>query len=272
MRKLIVIVAHLISLQAISQHSIDSMLQAEKNFAQSSLVAGMNEAFLKFLDSAAVVFDQGKPVNGIEFYKSKGRANGILSWEPEFAEISSGNDFGYTTGPWEYYANNLKEQPLAGGQFITVWHLNSKGEWKFLIDFGISYNHERKPDPLKKVHAAKNEKENGGENSLKQVEEEFIDTYKDHGKEAYAEFLSSQSRLNYKGFLPATDKPQRKALLDSLPANINYTILGLGTSPMNDLGYTYGSAIVDGKQDGYLRIWRKESTGWKIAVEVLRFK
>ena len=41
---------------------------------------------------------------------------------------------------------------------------------------------------------------------------------------------------------------------------------------MNDLGYVYGTADINDKRDGYLRIWRREKDGWKIAVEVLHFK
>ena len=89
---------------------------------------------------------------------------------------------------------------------------------------------------------------------------------------AYNTFLSSQSRLNYSGFIPATNAAQRKALLDSLPRNISYTVLGSGLAPGTDLGYVYGSAAMNDKQDGYLRIWRKEKDEWKIAVEVLHLK
>ena len=46
------------------QRSIDSMVQAEKNFANTSLVASTKEAFVKFIDTAGIVFEKGNPVNG----------------------------------------------------------------------------------------------------------------------------------------------------------------------------------------------------------------
>ena len=104
------------------------------------------------------------------------------------------------------------------------------------------------------------------------AEEKFIQAYTAQGAKAYNSFLSSQSRINYSGFLPATTAEERKVLLDSLPANIKYTILGSGMSATKDLGYVYGSAVINDKQDGYLRIWRREKNGWQIAVEVLRIK
>ena len=255
-----------------AQRSIDSMVQAEKNFANTALVASTKEAFVKFIDTAGIVFEKGNPVNGFELYTKSERRPGILTWEPEYAEISSSNDFGYTTGPWEYHANTLKDDPLAKGHFITVWHLNNNGEWKFLIDFGINYNLQRKKTALKKMKQEKKESKKGFQQSLKEAEEKFIQSYKTQGKQAYSSFLSSNSRLNYAGYLPALNSTERKALIDSLPANIGYTIVGFGTSPKNDLGYVYGTADIKDKHEGYMRIWRREKDGWKIAVEVLHFK
>jgi len=255
-----------------AQRSIDSMVQAERNFANTSLVASTKEAFVKFIDTAGIVFDKGKPVNGFELYMKSERRPGILTWEPEYAEISSSNDFGYTTGPWEYYANSLKDHPLAKGHFITVWHLNNHGEWKFLIDFGINYNLKRKKMGLKKVAQAGKELNKDLQKSLKEAEENFIQSYKADREKAYSLFLSSNSRLNYTGYLPALSATERNALIDSLPANIAYTIVGVASSSKNDLGYVYGTADINDKHEGYLRIWRREDNGWKIAVEVLHFK
>ena len=113
---------------------------------------------------------------------------------------------------------------------------------------------------------------NDFQQSLKEAEERFIQSYKAQGKQAYSSFLSSNSRLNYAGYLPALNSKERKALVDSLPANIGYTIVGFGSSPKNDLGYVYGTADINDKHEVYLRIWRREKDGWKIAVEVLHFK
>ena len=51
---------------------------------------------------------------------------------------------------------------------------------------------------------------------------------------------------------------------------IEYKLVGGGIAPSGDLGYAYGSATLDGKTETYLRIWRHELTGWKIAVQLVR--
>jgi len=56
-----------------------------------------------------------------------------------------------------------------------------------------------------------------------------------------------------------------------MPTQIKYEFIDSGISSSGDLGYVYGTTMINGKQDGYLRIWRKETEGWKIALEVLRY-
>jgi hypothetical protein len=184
---------------------------------------------------------------------------------------SSSNDFGYTTGPWKYYENTPKENPIAQGHFITVWHITKEGSWKFLIDFGINYSKQANKIPLQKFHTKNVKSKNKEGQTLRESEEAFIEAWNKKGVKAYKDFLSENSRLNYKGFLPATTSNQRNNLLDSLPRNIQYTIAGSGEAPGHDLGYVYGTEKINDKEDGYLRIWRKEKEGWKIAAEVLHF-
>ena len=265
------IVVALICASALAQRSVESMIQAEKNFANTSMVVNTREAFMKFIDTAGIVFEKGNPVNGLQAYTKSEPRPGILTWEPEYVEIASTNDFGYTTGPWKYYSNSVKENPVATGYFVTVWHLTSRNDWKFLIDFGITCAKENKKTALKKKRA-EHLIARGSQPLCTDAEEKFIQAYTAQGPKAYNSFLSSQSRINYSGFLPATTAEERKVLLDSLPANIRYTILGSGVSPTKDLGYIYGSAVINDKQDGYLRIWRREKNGWHIAVEVLHIK
>lgn len=267
-----VILFSLILVNGFSQRSIDSLVQTEKKFANTSLRAGIREAFITFIDTAGIVFDKGNPVNGLQLYTDRGKTSGTLTWEPEYAEISSSGDFGYTTGPWKYYSNSADDDPTAQGHFVTVWHLTNEGKWKFLIDFGIGYDEPRKAMPIKEVRIKNFSSKKDDQRSMIQREKKFIGAYSKEGIKTYGAFLSPQSRLNYKGFLPAITANERRALLDSLPLNINYTVLGAGLSPMKDLGYAYGNASIDGKQDGYLRIWRREKKGWKIAVEVLHFR
>ena len=63
-----------------AQQSIDGLIKAERDFAAYSVANGTKEAFLKFLDSAGVIFDNGKAVNGIEAWSKREKRPGVLNW------------------------------------------------------------------------------------------------------------------------------------------------------------------------------------------------
>ena len=111
---------------ALKSKYIDSLTGAEKIFAAYSVNHGATEAFLKFLDSNGVVFDQGKPVNGIAFWSKKEKTPGILTWRPNYADISASGDFGYTSGVWTFHPRSVHDSAVARGQYTRVWHRNKK--------------------------------------------------------------------------------------------------------------------------------------------------
>jgi ketosteroid isomerase-like protein len=63
----------------------------------------------------------------------------------------------------------------------------------------------------------------------------------------------------------------RAEFIDKTPSNIQFTVTGAGIASTGDLAYVYGNTLINDKPENYLRIWRKEKQGWKIALEVLRY-
>ena len=60
-----------------------------------------------------------------------------LSWEPEYAEVSSSADFGYTVGRYESRRVGGDGVPLVGtGRYVTIWRRDSDGRWKVVLDIG----------------------------------------------------------------------------------------------------------------------------------------
>jgi len=258
-----------------AQKNIDGMVNAEKSFAAYSVEHGTKPAFLKFLDSAGIVFDQGKPVSGIESWNKKDNRPGILNWHPDFAEISASNDFGFTTGPWTFQPT-LNDTIVARGRFITVWHADQKGNWKFLIDLGVS---NTPPNNLELKTAGTNRFKAATHESVLKVEKKFVErtseAFSKHKSRTawYMNFCSDENLyLNRHNHRPATNKTEDLiSIMQSMPSSIKYKITGSGISPAGDLGYIYGTTEIAGKTEGYLRIWRREGRNWKIAVEVLRY-
>ena len=272
MRKIFIIIPLVIFwISSRAQRSIEGLIRAEKNFAAYSIAQNTKDAFLKFADSSGIVFDQGKPANAITSWNKKQKGPGKLNWHPEYAEIASSNDFGYTTGPWNFV---FRDTIRATGYFISVWHIDKKQKWKFLIDLGINLATTDTADAssISIVQKEPNKKISpGDQQTLVETEKKFIDEFQQQGKSAYKNYLSAFSRINRNKFLPAVNKQWQQQLLDSMPTQIKYEFVDSGISSSGDLGYVYGTTMINGKQDGYLRIWRKETEGWKIALEVLRY-
>jgi hypothetical protein len=254
-----------------AQKGIDSLIQAEKNFAAYSVAYSTKEAFLKFLDSAGIIFNNGKPANGIMTWKKREKGTGVLNWHPQFAEISGSGDFGYTTGPWTLQ-NSSKDTVDARGQYTTVWQINAKGEWKFLVDLGVGNTPPNLATEVKKIDVGKRSSSGATQHDSPVIAENnfLVAVSKDKSK-AYKKYLSAKTILNRNGYLPATNSADQKKLLDMTSSSIQYKLDGAGMSSDMDLGYTYGTTIINGKTDNYLRIWRWEKDEWKIALEVLRY-
>lgn len=268
MKRSIALLCLLTALQSSAQKNIDGLISAEKNFAAYSVAHGTKDAFLQFADSNGVVFDQAKAVNGIAIWTKREKRPGILNWYPQFVEIASSNDFGYTTGPWEFKMNDTI---VDRGQFVTVWHIDKNGEWKFLVDLGTGNLTPTSFHSPQKIRRKKIQGENSNKEVLK-CEQDFIDKRNTNQAGAYMyKSLNSILLRNKQHWYWSIGKlKQSETLRHTLP-NIQYTIIGSGIAPSGDLAYVYGTTILNNKQDNYLHIWRKEKGGWKIALEVLRY-
>jgi hypothetical protein len=125
--------------------AVKSLVDAENAFAALAGQKGIKTAFLSFMDKDAIVF-KPEPVRAQEFHESRKDDEALLYWVPEFVQISGG--LGWTTGPWEYRAEKMQEQPVATGHFITVWKRQKDGSWNWLLDAGISHPMKRGVKPV----------------------------------------------------------------------------------------------------------------------------
>src|SRR5688500_3613427 len=185
-----------------AQKTIDGMIAAERAFAQYALDKSTKQAFLQFMDTGAVQFTEGKHVKTSDFWAKREENKTRLKWQPQFAEISGSNDYGYTTVPWTFQ-NSDADTIAARGQFTTVWQANDKGKWKFLVDHGNNYNAINSAQTVEKIKAAKKAKANL--QSLLGAQELFNQLAAINPQAAYQKFLSAQSILNVNGLQPLTN-------------------------------------------------------------------
>jgi ketosteroid isomerase-like protein len=251
-----------------AQKGIGSLVAAERSFASYSVQHGTKEAFLTYLDSNGIVFEGGQPVNGIVSWQKKEKRPGILDWSPEAAGISQSEDFGYTTGSWTF-RRNATDTVIARGRYTTVWHLNQKGEWKFLVDLGVG--NTPAPGNLDTVYSLISEKgTKSNARELGQAESTFLATFRKSPLTAYKHFLAPKGIINRNNRLPVSSD-SIAIMLREMPGNILFIPGTPVIADSGDLGFIYGNTLINGKPENYLRIWMREANGWKIAVEVVRY-
>lgn len=267
MKKILVAICSFFTIQAFAQNALDEMIATEKSFAAYAVANNTKDAFLKFMDTAAVMFEKGEPMNGYERWTKREKRPGILAWRPRYAEIAASGDFGFTCGPWTFQPQTVNDSVVARGYFFTIWHKTKAGDWKFILDVGTDAGMMMKEIDVVKLTT---QKVKATEHTLREAEEGYQQLYKADESKAYKNYMADNVIL-------AGDKKQLtsgnggwKTTATSQPGTIAFSYLGGGIAPSGDLGYTYGTATRNDVKETYLRIWRHEPGGWKIAVQLVR--
>ena len=139
-----IVIFSLITLISCKQKVVDlkseteNLLNTDKEFSETSKEKGAAEAFRLFLAEDALQFSGGRDVvvGGQSVYEImiEGDDTYTLLWEPQFAEVASSGDFGWT---WGYYDLQLNESgETRYGKYLNVWKKNKEGKWKVAADIG----------------------------------------------------------------------------------------------------------------------------------------
>ncbi len=252
-----------------AQEGIDGVINAEKNFATYAVQHNTRDAFLYFLDSAnAVVFSNGKIINAFAKWNELKADSDKLLWQPAFAGISQSGELGFTTGPWEY-KQTLNGNTLAAGTYTTIWHLNNKGDWKFLVDIGTTVSSSaNRIDSIKKWIGKTNEITAPEAVDIDKV---FIQQYEKLHNDAFKAVITGDSWFNLPGQQPAKGVRDITVALQQIPAGLEFIPMGGGISSSSDLAYIYGTVRNNDKMENYLRVWQKTKDGYKLLLQVLKW-
>jgi ketosteroid isomerase-like protein len=112
----------------------------EQAFAEMAKKEGIPKAFITFAAEDAVLLRNNnliKGKNGLKASLEKRFASGnaSLTWAPDFVDVSSAGDLGYTYGKYIYSStDSLGNTQSSEGIFHTVWRRQPDGTWKFVWD------------------------------------------------------------------------------------------------------------------------------------------
>jgi ketosteroid isomerase-like protein len=257
--------------------ALQSLLDAETNFAQMAAEKGTRDAFLANLSDDAVIFEPG-PVNGKQVWLKREPSESKLIWQPMFADVARAADLGYTTGPWEFKTHASDAKPAAYGQFLSVWKRQSDGTWKVVLDGGIDT-----PEPVGKpsvVPIQDSEGPTGVEIDLKSAQRALAAAEQQFGnesrKDAGAALVATARediRVLRSEKSPAVGKAAAQLMVSYDHGKMTATRSGGSISRSGDLGYSYGeysSEQLDGTERGsYVTIWKtRDGRDWKVVVDV----
>lgn len=117
------------------------IIETEREFSEMASKEGIQKAFLTFAAEDAVVLRNDSLIKGKEslsnYYNNRrsGQDSIILTWKPDFADVSVTGDLGYTYGKYVYKTidstGNVNSQE---GIFHTVWKRQTDGKWRFVWD------------------------------------------------------------------------------------------------------------------------------------------
>ncbi|HEX4653223.1 MAG TPA: hypothetical protein VH227_03155 [Candidatus Udaeobacter sp.] len=253
--------------------ALGSLIAAEKAYAKAAGEKGFREASISAFADDAVIFAPD-PVNGKKFWQQT-KEDLVISLQPAFAAIARSGDLGYTTGPAEFRNKRTDAQPVAFGNFLSIWRKKDSGAWKVIMDVGVS--HPQPTEAQKETttyipNTALPDTESASAD-LDKLQREFTESLKDDEADAIIDYASDDIRIYRRGQLPAVGKKAAKKMLSDVDAKTIRAPIGAGSSHPIDLAYEYGeytSKHDDRTERGiYLCMWRLDSDGaWKIAVDL----
>ena len=111
--------------------------ESEANFASMLQENGLHDAFVAYAAEDAVIMRNNKVIVGKTAIDAhlKNTNTKSLTWSPDFIEVSSSGDLGYTYGTYQYtFKDSLGIEQMDTGIFHTVWKRQKDGSWKYVWD------------------------------------------------------------------------------------------------------------------------------------------
>lgn len=266
-----------------SQQAISGLVQAERDFAAYCAKNGLPEAWVEYFSADGLVFVP-HPKNAHEDNNPKIPSPKpppiTLHWEPYHGAVSAGGDLGFNTGPWKISSGEEGADP-SYGYFFSVWKKQPSGEWKVLLDLGVS---APIPGPEHVFGAAYDQRHTEADNgkskatSLAEADYLFNARAATSMEAAYQKLASTSILSTISGVQPFYNKRSLLSWLsaDGSPfqkASAIFSTIDSGVAVSQDMGYSYGSYEIDhamNEKGYYIRIWRKNPDGyWYLTAEVL---
>ena len=247
-----------------------ALAEAERGFAALSVRTDMKTAFLANFAADGVLVSDGWQTAVAAFGDGPAPPT-ILDWGPSHVEVARSGELGLSTGPWIRKQRAKPDAPPAHGHFVSIWRKSADGMWKVEVDLGIAHPEDiaipakASSPPPEALPAA------GG--TLAEAEARFDEASRKRGaRAAYEAHALPRFMLYRAGHAPYRGKSEALAARELSDAPTAWLVDARGVAASNDFGYVrgrYAEAADPSRTRGYfLRVWRRDATGWGIVLDV----
>lgn len=250
----------------VAQPDIAAIVDAERAFAAEASQRGWVEAFEAYSSAEAIVL-QAEPVNAHQSLAGidpANRGDTSLNWGPEFAGVSNGGDFGFTTGPYNGGG-------AVFGQYFTVWRRQDDGSWKWIYDGGTNTTTPTTVNPRADVEALAIGARGAGSaelaiESVRTREANLAEAAAESVGEALADVFAANGRMN-RDNQPTAHGPRAAATLAGDEAAQFAAPEIIQASANGDMVFTLGRVRWADGSGYYCRIWVLQAEGWRVGYD-----
>jgi hypothetical protein len=257
-----------------AQGNLEKLVATERAFAALAAEKGTKAAFLENIASDGVLFLPDK-VNGRTYWNARGESTGLLSWAPNFADISSNGIMGYTTGNWEYRTKGKGDEPSGFGEFVTIWLRQPSGQYKFVVDIGVAH-----PRPVRYSEALEDPAARSAANgktpaSAADSANGFYQMVTAQGPvRAYSVYADANVRFFRENEMPGKGKSDliKRVKKDKGKLMIPKRSVFFETADLAYVTNTYTLTGADGRVEkgNFMQVWKWQDEKWKIVLDIFK--
>jgi ketosteroid isomerase-like protein len=274
MKKILLIASLIFTFSNVfSQTNAQKIYDTEKAFEKAVAERGLNQAFIEFSTTDGTCLFPGTPVNCIEFFKAQKPSPAALFWNPTLIDVSSNGALAYSIGNSVYKANGKDDPNSFFGEYATVWMRQPDGNYKAVLDLGISHD-TANPETKWTTPADSGRELNERKSSAADVSTAFFETAGKKGLvNAYKTYLADDARFLREGKMPIVGK---EAALKEFKKDKSYFFatkrsVFIGAADMAYIANNYLKSDAGGRnaENGYfLQVWKLRNGKWQIVLDV----
>jgi hypothetical protein len=246
--------------------------ETERAFEKAVAEKGIKQGFLEFLTDEGMLYNP-LPVNGKQYWLGQPDSPASLTWNPVFVDASSNGALAYTTGNGIYRPKGKDDPAAFYSEYVTVWQRQPGGNYKFIIDIGITHDKPAAIETGWKSAPVSNENPAAQKTTSTAAAQLFFETAMNEGiPKAYKNFAADDIRLLREGMTPITGKKaaldQTKKEKDQIKFAKRMFFVSAG-----DLAYLSDTYVMsnNGKMTGrgnLVQIWKLKGGVWQIVMDI----